>query len=39
MTRIERVYADFKPIVIVLKIRENPLKSDVIRVLLPLIFL
>ena len=38
MTRIERINADFKP-VFCFKIRENPLKSDVIRVLLPLIFL
>jgi len=38
MTRIERINADFKHF-FVIKIRVNPLKSDLIRVLLPLIFL
>ena len=38
MTRIERIYADFKPLFSFVFIRGNPLKSDLIRVLLPLIF-
>jgi len=38
MTRIEQIIADFKPF-FCFKIRENRLISDLIRVLLPLIFL
>jgi hypothetical protein len=38
MTRIERIYADFKPFSEFGFIRVNPFKSDLIRVPLPLIF-
>jgi hypothetical protein len=38
MTRIERIYADFKPLFSFGFIRVNLFKSDLIRVPLPLIF-
>jgi hypothetical protein len=39
MTRIERIYADYKPFFSFGFIRVNPFKSDLIRVPLSLIFL